>query len=99
MDGLNLVAKEAAVVNERAGVVVLSENAGAYAELRDWVVRVDPLDVDATVQALEQAVALSDEERRRRQEAIREHVRSHDLGHWIEAQLGDLDRASSIRRP
>jgi trehalose 6-phosphate synthase len=99
MDGLNLVAKEAAVVNERAGTVVLSVNAGAFEELRDWVVPVEPLDVEGTADALEDALALNEDERRARQEAIRRHVRSHDLERWIQAQLADLDRASSIRRP
>ena len=99
MDGLNLVAKEAALVNERAGAVALSVNAGAYEELRDWVVPVDPLDVEATAAALEEALELDEDARRARQDAIREHVRSHDLERWIAAQLGDLDRASSIRRP
>ena len=99
MDGLNLVVKEASIVNERAGVVALSENAGAFEELRDWVVPVEPLDVEATADALEDALALGEEERRARQEAIREQVRSHDLERWIGAQLADLDRASSIRRP
>src|SRR5205814_6263393 len=35
-DGMNLVAKEAPLVNGRGGVVVLSENAGAHAELGEW---------------------------------------------------------------
>jgi trehalose 6-phosphate synthase len=99
MDGLNLVAKEAAVVNDRAGVVALSENAGAFEELGDWVVPVDPLDVEATADALERALDLGERERRAWQQAIREHVHAHDLERWIEAQLADLDRASSIRRP
>src|SRR5919109_3873543 len=43
-DGLNLVAKEAPLVNERDGVLVLSENAGAAEELGEWVVRVNPFD-------------------------------------------------------
>ena len=97
MDGLNLVSKEAPFVNERAGAVVLSVNAGAYEELADWVVPVDPLDVDATADALEDALALPEDERRARQEAIRAHVRAHDLEAWDAAQLADLDRATSIR--
>ena len=98
MDGLNLVAKEAPVVNERAGVVALSVNAGAFEELGDWVVPVEPLDVAATADALEDALALGEDERRARQQAITGHVREHDLEDWIAAQLADLDRASSIRR-
>ncbi len=98
MDGLNLVAKEAPFVNERSGVVVLSVNAGAYEELRDWVVPVDPFDVAAIAAALEDALALGVDERRARREAIRANVVEHDLEAWIAAQLADLDGASSIRR-
>jgi trehalose 6-phosphate synthase len=96
-DGLNLVAKEGPLVNTRDGVVVLSEYAGAFEELRPWVVPVDPLDLDAHVGALEQALALAPEERRRRAEAIRAHVRSHDLDAWAAAQLAELDRVSTMR--
>jgi len=99
MDGLNLVAKEAPVVNRRAGAVALSVNAGAFEELGEWVVPVDPLDVSGTAAALEAALELGEDERRACQEGIRAHVHEHDLGHWISAQLDDLDRASSIRRP
>ena len=98
MDGLNLVSKEAPIVNERAGVVVLSVNAGAFEELGAWVVPVDPLDLDATVDALEDALALPEDERRASQAAIRARVRAHDLEAWSAAQMADLDRASSIRR-
>jgi trehalose-6-phosphate synthase len=35
------------------------------------------------------------EERRRRLEAIRAHVREHDLAVWIAAQLADLDRVAA----
>ena len=99
MDGLNLVAKEAPLVNERSGAVALSVNAGAFEELGEWVVPVNPLDVAAIAAALEEALALGEEERRARQQAIRAHVGEHDLEAWIAAQLADLDRASSIRRP
>jgi len=98
MDGLNLVAKEAPLVNERDGAVVLSENAGAFEELHGSVVPVDPLDVEATAGALEQALALPLEERRDRLARIRASVREHDLEAWIRAQLADLDRASTMRR-
>jgi trehalose 6-phosphate synthase len=98
MDGLNLVAKEAPYVNARDGVVVLSVNAGAYEEIGTWTVPVDPLDVEGQADALEAALALPEEERRARLDAIRKHVRRHDLSRWIDAQLSDLDRASTMRR-
>ena len=96
-DGLNLVAKEAPLVNERDGVVVLSENAGAHEELGPWSVTVNPFDVDGQAEALHRALELPAEERRARAEAIRAHVREHDLGAWLAAQLDDLDRISAAR--
>jgi trehalose 6-phosphate synthase len=98
MDGLNLVAKEAPLVNERDGVVVLSVNTGAYEELGQWVMPVEPLDVERQADALEDALALPVEQRHEWCEAIRAHVRSHDLAAWSDALLADLDRASTMRR-
>jgi trehalose 6-phosphate synthase len=91
-DGLNLVAKEAPLVNERGGVVILSENAGSHEELGEWALSVNPFDVAGQAEAIHEALELSEDERRARLEEIRAHVRRHDLGAWIEAQLADLDR-------
>ena len=91
-DGLNLVAKEAPLVNERDGVLILSENTGAHAELGDWALTVNPFDVAGQAEAMYAALALPVEERRARSEAIRAHVREHDLEAWIGRQLDDLDR-------
>jgi trehalose 6-phosphate synthase len=91
-DGLNLVSKEAPLVNERDGVVVLSENTGAFEELGDWAVRVNPFDVAGQAEALHRALSMPAEERRERIEAIRSHVREHDVAAWIDGQLADLDR-------
>jgi trehalose 6-phosphate synthase len=91
-DGMNLVTKEAPLVNERDGVVVLSENTGAYEELQDWVVRVNPFDVAGQAEALGRALAMSRTKRHERLEAIRAYVHEHDVAGWIEGQLADLDR-------
>jgi trehalose 6-phosphate synthase len=96
-DGLNLIAKEAPLVNERDGVLILSENAGAHEELGDWVLSVNPFDISGQANAIHTALELSAAERRSRLEAIRRHVREHDLGAWIAAQLDDFDRSASIR--
>ena len=94
-DGLNLVSKEAPLVNEHDGVVLLSENTGAYEELGDWVVRINPFDVAGQAEALDRALTMGLDERRQRLESIRAHVREHDVGAWIEAQLAELDRSSA----
>src|SRR5262249_45524966 len=46
-DGMNLVAKEAPLVNERDGVLILSENTGAHEQLGEWALTVNPFDVSA----------------------------------------------------
>jgi len=94
-DGLNLVAKEAFLVNEQDGVLVLSENAGAYEELGEWALAVNPIDVSGQADALYAALTLDPGERRRRADAIREHVRAHDIHEWVDAQLADLDAVRS----
>jgi trehalose 6-phosphate synthase len=91
-DGLNLVAKEAPLINERDGVLVLSENAGASEELADWAVTVNPFDVAGQAEALRVALEMPAGERHERLEGLRSHVREHDLAGWVEAQLADLDR-------
>jgi trehalose 6-phosphate synthase len=98
LDGLNLVVKEAPLVNVRDGAVVLSANAGAVEELGEWVIPVDPLDVEEQAEAIHQAFELPVEERHARLEAIREQVREHDVGAWIQAQLADFDRVDAASR-
>jgi trehalose 6-phosphate synthase len=94
-DGMNLVAKEGAFVNEHNGVVVLSENAGAFEELGEWVVPVNPFDIQGQADALYAALTMEAGERRRRLEAIARHVREHDIEAWTESLLADLDRLPS----
>jgi trehalose 6-phosphate synthase len=96
-DGLNLVAKEAFLLNTRDGALVLSQNAGAHEELGQWAVTVDPFDVSGQADALYSALSLSADERHRRAEAIRAHVREHDIREWMDAQLKDLDAVRSSR--
>jgi trehalose 6-phosphate synthase len=95
-DGLNLVAKEAPLVNERDGVLVLSENVGAHEELAEWSFGVNPFDVVGQCEAIHHALELPAGERRARAEAIRAHVREHDIEAWLSAQLADLDRVSAV---
>jgi len=95
-DGLNLVAKEAPLVNTRDGVVVLSENAGAHEEIGEWALTINPFDVYGQAQAIHEAIVLAQDDRRQRLAAIRAHVRTNDIESWIDAQLADLDRVVPI---
>jgi trehalose 6-phosphate synthase len=101
-DGMNLVAKEAPLLNTRDGVLILSENAGAHDELGEWALTVNPFDIAGQAEALYAALTMGADERRRRLAGIQEQVHAHDIGRWIDSQLADLDaveRGSGTRLP
>lgn len=93
LDGMNLVAKEGPSLNRRDGVLVLSENAGAFDQLGRWAVTVSPFDVEDTAEAIERALEMPREERRRRARALRDAVARSSLDAWVSAQLRDLRAA------
>jgi trehalose 6-phosphate synthase len=62
-DGMNLVAKEIPVVSDKGCALVLSREAGAFEELGDDAIPVNPYDVIATAEALHTALTLDEEER------------------------------------
>jgi trehalose 6-phosphate synthase len=89
-DGMNLVAKESAVINGKNGVLVLSENAGAHEELGKHALTVNPYDVDGQADAIHAALTMPEEERERRSRAVREEVESNTIEDWVEAQVRDI---------
>jgi trehalose 6-phosphate synthase len=89
-DGMNLVAKEGPIVNQRDGVLVLSERTGAYQQLEPGVLVVSPLDVHGTAEAMHQALTMSAEERREKADRLRSIVESHDIVDWLNQQLNAI---------
>lgn len=89
-DGMNLVAKEAAVINGRNGVLVLSENAGAHEELGEYALTVNPFDLDEQAEALHEALTMPEEERYRRARSLLAAVQANTIEDWVEAQLQDI---------
>ena len=94
-DGMNLVAKEGTLVNQRDGVLVLSEYAGAFYELGDHALVVSPFDVHSTSRGLHEALILPRDERAKRAESLRKLVRTSGVRDWFRDQLVDADRAVS----
>jgi trehalose 6-phosphate synthase len=92
-DGMNLVAKEGPALNDRDGVLILSKNAGAFEELGDHALSVNPFDVGETAQAIAAALEMDAGERARRAGLLREAVEANRLDQWVQAQLADLERA------
>ncbi len=91
-DGLNLVANEGALLNERDGVIVLSREAGVWEELNPASITVNPFDVTGTADALHEALSLDDKERKDKAEHARELSDSRKPRHWLEDQLRAADR-------
>ena len=93
-DGMNLVAKESIVVNERNGVLALSENTGAHDELGAFAVTLHPFDLQQQADALYGALTMPDSERRDRREACARVVRQNDVTKWLQTQLADIAAAA-----
>jgi trehalose 6-phosphate synthase len=96
-DGMNLIAQEASLVNERDGAVILSENAGAFDEIGRFTLSINPFDVSGQADAIHHALELPRDERRARLEGIRTRVREHDVEAWSRELLAAVDRATAVR--
>ena len=57
-DGMNLVAKEGPIVNEREGVSILSENTGAHEELGEFALSVNPFDIQELANSIYAALTM-----------------------------------------
>jgi trehalose 6-phosphate synthase len=92
-DGMNLVAKEyVASRSDLDGVLVLSEFAGAAAELRR-ALHVNPYDVDSVKDAIVRSVTMEPAERRRRMRRMRAVVFRRDVYLWADDFLQTLEAA------
>lgn len=89
-DGMNLVAKEGPVVNQRNGVLVLSEGAGAYEQLYLGAIGVSPEDIEGTAQALYDGLVMPNWEKREKAEYLRRIITREDVGEWFRRQFEDL---------
>ncbi|HTM21623.1 MAG TPA: bifunctional alpha,alpha-trehalose-phosphate synthase (UDP-forming)/trehalose-phosphatase [Kofleriaceae bacterium] len=96
-DGMNLVAKEyVAAHGDDGGVLVLSDLAGAAAELGEALL-VNPWDVDGTADAIEQALRMDAGEQRRRMRALHQRVSTRGPAEWGTAFVDAFDQAVADR--
>src|SRR6266568_86209 len=94
-DGMNLVAKEfVAARSDGDGVLVLSEFAGAAAEMTEALL-VNPYDVQRTAEVFYQALTLPEEERRTRLALLRERVMTRDVHAWAKDFIARLEQAAA----
>ncbi len=81
-DGMNLVAKEfIACQTENSGMLVLSEMAGAASELNEAIL-INPTDMGEIADAIDQALRMSDTEKKLRIEKMQARLSRYDVFRW-----------------
>jgi alpha,alpha-trehalose-phosphate synthase [UDP-forming] len=89
-DGMNLVAKEYVAAREdERGVLILSQFTGAARELQDAIL-VNPYDIQATCEAIAQALEMDINDIRARMRRMRRSVKDHNIYWWAGALIGEL---------
>src|SRR4051812_14452990 len=97
-DGMNLVAKEyVAARSDLGGTLVLSEFAGAAAELRQAFL-VNPHDIAGVKNQLVRALRIEPAEAAKRMRAMRRHLARNDLDHWA-GSFFDALRGQAVGQP
>lgn len=86
-DGLNLVAKEGPLVNQRDGIVLLSPEAGAHDELHEAALPIHPYDIEQGAHALHRGLVMSDDERSSRAARLRALAAVHTPKTWLDDLL------------
>jgi trehalose 6-phosphate synthase len=92
-DGMNLVAKEATIVNDQNGMLVLSRQAGAWEELGEYALGVEAGNTEDTARKLAEALTLPAAHRAEHATQLARTVEDNDLANWLAAQLWDLGQA------
>lgn len=97
-DGMNLVAKEfIAARDDEAGVLILSQFAGAAGELRQALI-INPYDREETAAALYNALIMVPGEQRERMRSLRTLVRDFNIFRWAGRMLVDAATARQQAR-
>jgi trehalose 6-phosphate synthase/phosphatase len=92
-DGMNLVAKEfVASKVDGKGVLILSEMAGAAKEMGEAII-MNPYNKERIVQALEQALTMSDDEKIARNRSMQKRLQKYNVTRWGEEFIGKLMKA------
>ncbi|ARP74257.1 trehalose-6-phosphate synthase [Streptomyces pluripotens] len=89
-DGMNLVAKEIPVVSDEGCALVLSREAGAYEELGEDAIVVNPYDITGTAAALHEALMLPEAERAERSKRLAAAATALPPAQWFLDQLHAL---------
>jgi trehalose 6-phosphate synthase/phosphatase len=97
-DGMNLVAKEyIAARTDDSGVLILSETAGAAAEMGEAII-VNPHDEEMIVEAIEHALTMPLEEQVQRNQVMRARLKRYDTRRWAADFINQMESLREIRR-
>ncbi|MFC9077137.1 trehalose-6-phosphate synthase [Streptomyces sp. NPDC057062] len=91
-DGMNLVAKEVPVVSDEGCALVLSREAGAFEELSEDAVAVNPYDIGGMAAALHEALSMGPGERAERTKRLAAQATALPPARWFLDQLAALER-------
>jgi trehalose 6-phosphate synthase len=86
-DGMNLVAKEGPVINQRDGILILSERTGARQQLGPGALVIAPCDVYATAEAMHQALTMPEEQKHENAKLLCWMIEREDITMWLLDQL------------
>lgn len=90
-DGMNLVAKEFVVSRQdKKGVLILSEMAGAAKELAD-AITINPNDQNGLAKKIKEGLEMPAEEQEKRISIMQKRVEQYDVNIWAEDFLTQLD--------
>lgn len=89
-DGLNLVVKEGAILNNRNGVIISTPRVGAMAELGKICVMADATSEEGMVKALITASELDLQTRQAMSEKLKKQITEFDASHWAETVIASL---------
>lgn len=86
-DGLNLVASEGPIVNERNGLVLLSREAGVFDEMAGIATEVHAYDITQTAQAMSDSIDMETEQRNEVAADLLDIATSRNPRMWLDEQL------------
>ena len=89
-DGLNLVVKEGAILNDRNGVIVSTKNVGAMAELGNFCIVAEEATEIGIIESLREAQNLSSESRRNMSAELKRHIQEFDSSNWAQNAVANF---------
>lgn len=96
-DGMNLIAKEyIASRKDKTGVLILSEMAGASAELGDALI-INPNNIDEIADALKVAVNMAEEEQIQRNTFMQNRLMRNDVKRWGQDFMDILHKTKKLQ--